>query len=196
MPLLLHGREVATDAAKGCGASRTAKGARMLLLHFGPAPIPLCQVVRKRNREVVEQSQHLIGSCEQSIQQILGLALFGPAFAFFTRREGGRRLSSIARRQDLEIVGDPVIPLDGGNCGLMEQTPLVTGVVQIEQELLHLAGPRLLLLLGHGSTVSDQMGGTDAMSTVIAIIARQSVVHRSAPKARPDANLVHGLAPT
>lgn len=41
MSLLLHGREIAADAAKGRGASRTAKGARNLLLHFGPAQIPL-----------------------------------------------------------------------------------------------------------------------------------------------------------
>ncbi len=45
MPLLLHGRKIAADAAKGRGASRTAKGARNLLLHFGPAKIPLSLVV-------------------------------------------------------------------------------------------------------------------------------------------------------
>src|SRR5229473_3426203 len=90
MSLLVHRRKITADTAKSGDASRTAKGARNLLLHFRPAKIALGLVVGKRNAQVVEQSQHLISTLKQRIQQILGLALLAPAFAFSRgRREWG-----------------------------------------------------------------------------------------------------------
>src|SRR5215467_8518364 len=111
MSLLLHRRKITADAAKSGDASRTAKSAGNLLLHFGPAKIPLGLVVRKRNPQVVKPRQHLISTRHQRIQQILGLALLGSAAAGSCRRGGWWRLSSIARRQKLEIASDPVVAL-------------------------------------------------------------------------------------
>src|SRR5579864_3371058 len=195
MSLLLHSRKITADVAKSGDPSRTAKGARNLLLNFRPAKVPLGLIVRKRDPQVVEQSQHLIGTPKQRIQQILGLALLAPAFARSCRRRGWRRLSGIASRQNLEIASDPFIALDGGNRGPLEQAPLLARVMQIEQEVLHLGGPLLMLLLGDCGTISYEVCSTDAVSTVVGIIARQSVVHASACKVRPDADLVHGLPP-
>src|ERR1700730_3499914 len=129
--LLLHRRKIAADAAKSGSPSRTAKGASNLLLNFRQAKIPLGLVVRKRNAQVVEQSQHLIGTPKQRIQQILGLALLAPAFARSCRRGGWWRLSGIASHQNLEIASDPIVALDGGNRGQVEETPLLAGVMQI-----------------------------------------------------------------
>ncbi len=189
--LLAHRRQITADVAKSGDPSRTAKGARNLLLHFGPAKIALRLVIRKRNAQVVKQSQHLLGTRHQRIQQILGLALLGPAFARSSGRHGGWRLSRIARRQNLEIASDPFVALDGGNSSQVEQTPLLTRIMQIEQEVVHLHSPLLLFLLGNGGTVSHQVSATNAVSTAIRIIAGQSVVHASPSKARPDADLVH-----
>src|SRR5579859_160443 len=185
--LLVHRRKITADAAKSGDRCITAKGARNLLLHFGPAKVPLGLVVRKRNAQVVEQGQHLLGTPKQRIQQILGLALLALACARSCGRGGWGRLSSIASRQNLEVVSDPVVTLDGGNSGQVEQTPLVARVMQIEQEVLHLGGPLLLLLLGDARTISQEVGSTDAVSTIIGIIAHQSIVHASPCKARPDA---------
>src|SRR6266849_9677155 len=191
--LLLHRRKITADAAKSGDPSRTAKGARNLLLHFRPAKVPLGLIVRKRNPQVVEQRQHLLGTQKQRIQKILGLALLASAFARSCGRRGWWRLSSIASRQNLEIASDPVVALDGGNSGQVEQTPLLACVMQIEQEVLHLGGPLLMLLLGDSRTIAHEMCSTDTVRTVIGIIAGQSVVHASPCKARPDADLVHGL---
>src|SRR5947208_4068368 len=87
--LLVHGRKITADAAKSGDPSRTAKGARNLLLDFGPAQVPLGLVVGKRNAQIVEQGQHLLGTPKQGIEQILGLALLGPTFAFSRRRVQG-----------------------------------------------------------------------------------------------------------
>src|SRR6266704_1763193 len=193
MSLLVHRRKITADMAKSGDPSRTAKGSRNLLLNFRPAKIPLGLVVRKRNAQVVEQRQHLLGTQEQRIQQILGLALLGSAFARACGRGGWWRLSGIASRQNLEIASDPFVALDGGNSGQVEETPLLARVMQIEQEVLHLHSPLLMLLLGDCRTISHEMCATDAVSTVIRIIAHQSVVHASPCKARPDADLVHGL---
>jgi hypothetical protein len=191
--LLLHGRQITANAAKGADPRRRAKGARDFLLHFGPAQVPLGLVVRKRNREVVEQRQHLLGTRKQRIQEILGRALLGPTFGRSCRRGGWGWLSGIARRQNLEIAGHPVVTLDGGNGAQVEPPPLVAGVMQSEQEIVHLAGPRLPLLLGDSGTIAQQVGTTDAVRTGIAIIADKAVVHASPGKAWPDADLVHGL---
>src|SRR6266699_5098981 len=191
--LLLHRRKIAADAAKSRDPSGTAKGARNLLLHFRPAKIPLGLVVGKRNAQVVEQRQHLLGTPKQRIQQILGLALLAPAFARSCRRCRWWRLSGIASRQNLEVASDPVVALDGGHSGQVEQTPLVARVMQIEQEVLHLGGPLLMLLLSDSRTIAHEVRSTDAVRTVIGIIARKSVVHGSPGKARPDADFVHGL---
>src|SRR6266566_4622540 len=191
--LLLHRRKIAADAAKSRDPSGTAKGARNLLLDFGPAQIPLGLVVGKRYAQVVEQGQHLLGTQKQGIEQILALALLASAFAFCRGRRRWWRLSRIARRQDLEIPSHPVVAFDGGNRGQVEQTKLVTGVMQIEQEVLHLHRPLLMVLLSDSRTITSEMGSTDAVRTAIAIIAHPSIMHASPVKARPDADFVHGL---
>src|SRR6266700_7396627 len=192
MAWLLHRRKVTADAAKSGDPSRTTKGAINLLLHFGPAKVPLRLIIRKRNPQIVEQSQHLLCSQEQGIQQILGLALLGLAFPFSRSRHRWRWLSSIPSRQNLEIARDPVVALDRRHSGQMKETPLLARVMQIEQEVLHLGGPLLLLLLGDGGTIASEMGSTDTVSTVIGIIADQPIV-TSSTKAWPDPDFVHSL---
>src|SRR5438270_7056502 len=86
--LLVHRRKIAADAAKSRDPGRAAKGARNLLLHFGPAKVALRLVVGKRKREVVEQSQHLLGTPKQGIEQILRWALLGLALPCSRRRRG------------------------------------------------------------------------------------------------------------
>src|SRR5258708_5814761 len=191
--LLLYSGKITADTAKRGDPSRTAKGARNLLLHFRQAKVPLGLVVRKRNPQVVEQSQHLVCTPKQCIQKILGLALLAPAFARSCRRGRWWRLSGIASSQDLEIASDPFVTLDGGNRGQGEQAPLLACFMQIEQEVLHLGGPLLMLLPSDSPPISPQVGAPDPVSTDIGLIAHQSIVHASPCKARPDADLVHGL---
>jgi len=192
--LLVHRRKITADAAKSGDPSHTTKGARNLLLHFRPAKVPLGLVVRERNAQVVEQSQHLLGAPEQRIQQILGLTLLAPTLVRSCGRGGWRRLSRIASRHNLEVARGPFVALHGGNRGQVEQTPLVACVMQIEQEVLYLHGPLLMLRLGDCRTIAHQVGSTDTVSTVIAIIAGQSIVHASRGMPRQmgqEASTVH-----
>src|SRR5258708_31819058 len=101
--LLVHRRKITADAAKSADPSRTAKGARNLLLHFRPAKIPLGLIVRKRNPQVVEQRQHLLCTPKQRIQQILGLALLASACRRRSARRRRGRWSVIATPQNSEI---------------------------------------------------------------------------------------------
>src|SRR5919199_1651411 len=123
--LLVHGGKITTDATKGGGTSGTAKGARDLLLHFGHAKVTLGLVVGKRNAQVVEQGQHLLGTPKQGIEQIFGWALLELAFPFSSSRCRRRGLSRIASRQDFEIASNPVVALDSRNRLQVEQTPLL-----------------------------------------------------------------------
>src|SRR5438045_2991365 len=101
MTLLLHGRKIATDAAKSGGPRSTAKGARNLLLHFSHPQIPFSEIVRKRKPQIIERSQHLVSTRNESIKQVLRLGLLGPAFAVWG--SGRWRLGGITSSQDLEI---------------------------------------------------------------------------------------------
>src|SRR5260370_13444600 len=113
--LLLHRRKIAADAAKSGDPSRTAKGARNLLLNFRPAKVPLGLVVGKRKTQVVEQSQHLLGTPKQRIQQILGLTLLGPAFGRSCRRGGVGALNRPARRPHPRTTRNPDLPPPSGD---------------------------------------------------------------------------------
>ncbi len=188
MSLLLHGRKVAADTIESGGPSRTAKRSGNLLLHFCHAQIAFGLVVHKRNTQVVKPRQRMIGSLKQSTRAVSWPCFVCACLCLFHRRGRGWVLSGRASSQDLEIASDPSNTLDGGNRGLVEQTPLLTCFMQIEQEVLHLAGPRLLFLRGLGSTVSHQVGATGAVSTAIGIIARQSVVHTSTCKSHDMRN--------
>src|SRR5579875_754465 len=129
MPLLLHGRKIAADLTKSGSASRAAKGASNLLLHFDHAQIAFCQIVGERNAQVIERRQYLFGTAKQGIEQILGPALLAPP----PPRSGGGgwgRLSGIASRQDFEIASDPFVPLDGRNRRVAPLAPLVTRLMQ------------------------------------------------------------------
>src|SRR5258708_22900829 len=125
--LLLHRRKIAADAAKSGDPSRTAKGARNLLLNFRPAKVPLGLVVGKRKTQVVEQSQHLLGTPKQRIQQILGLTLLGPAFGRSCRRGGWWRVSPLANHPPLPIASNPVLPLPPADRALAGPTPPLSG---------------------------------------------------------------------
>ena len=103
-------------------------------------------------------------------------------------------MSRIASRQNLEVARGPFVAFHGGNRGQVEQTPLVACVMQIEQEVLYLHGPLLMLRLGDCRTIAHQVGSTDTVSTVIAIIAGQSIVHASRGMPRQmgqEASTVH-----
>jgi hypothetical protein len=132
MPLLQLGRKITADAAKSGGNSRTAKGASNLLLHFGHPKVALGLVVRKRNPQVVEHGQDLIGSCEQGIQEILGLALFGPLCSLSRFSTGRRGLGGVASSQDLEKASHLLIQLDGGHRANTGQAPLLASRMQIQ----------------------------------------------------------------
>src|SRR5579884_127653 len=189
MALLLHGGEITANVAKGSRSRGTAKGAANLLLHFGHAQVTLRLVVGKRNGEIVEQGQDLLGPPKQGIEQILGRALLGLAFRFSQRRSRRRGLSRITGGQDFEIARNPVVTLDGRNRRQLELVPLLAGVVQIEQEVVHLLSPVLLRLLGYSQTIAQQVRPADTVRTVIAIRAGKAVVHASTSKSGPDDTL-------
>src|SRR6266849_394262 len=79
------------------------------------------------------------------------------AISASSRRRRWWWLSSIASQQNLEITSDPFVALDGGNSGQVKETPLVAGVMEVEQEVPHLYGPLLMLLLPDSCTISHQM---------------------------------------
>src|SRR5258708_24037624 len=90
--LFAHRREIAADDAKSGCPLGTAKGARNLLLDLHHAQIPLGLVVAKRHGEIVQESENLLGSGQQSIQEIFGVCLFATTRLFGNGSLWGRSL--------------------------------------------------------------------------------------------------------
>jgi hypothetical protein len=98
MSLLVHHQEITADAAKRSRSGIGAKCSSDLLLHFDHALIPLRQIVREWQRQVVEKGQHLICPLEQVIEQVLGGALLLPSATGLRLGLDQRRVGSIAAR--------------------------------------------------------------------------------------------------
>src|SRR5438552_16381634 len=108
MPLLVHRGEITADATKrGCSVI-AAKGSGDLLLHFHHAQIPLREVVRKWQSQVIEKGQHLICAPQQVIEQVLGGTLFLSPATFDHLCLDSSRLGSIADHQVYVIVCIPL----------------------------------------------------------------------------------------
>ncbi len=76
MPPIVHGGEVATNAAKGRQSPFTPKRARDLLLHFDHPQITLGLIIREGDGQAVQKREDLLGSSHEVIEQILGRTLF------------------------------------------------------------------------------------------------------------------------
>jgi hypothetical protein len=165
--LVVHRRKRTAERTKSGGTSSTAKGIGHLLGNVGAAKIPLGLLLRKRNPQVVASSQNVIGTRQESVQKLLGRPLFCLALRLFCAR-GKRWLGGRALSQHCKGASDPFVPLEGGNRGATGAAPLLAGVMQIEQAIVPLCRPRVMLSLGNGGTISQQRCSTDAVSTVLA----------------------------
>src|SRR2546421_7506020 len=136
-----------------------------------------------------------MGSMQQCIQQILrlGLCLF-PPLAYRSRHR--RRLSGQAREQDLEVAGDQVGAQGSRKTKSPLPTILVGEVVHLHKQIFHVRCPRLFELLKDCRQVSQEVGTTDALVTVIVVITTEPVPHEASLIERQDPDLVHGYLPS
>jgi len=78
MTLLAHRGEITANATKSRCPVLTTKRSGDLLLDFDHPQIPFGLVIRKGDRQIVQEGEHLFGSSQQVIQQILGGTLLAP----------------------------------------------------------------------------------------------------------------------
>src|SRR5258706_11714944 len=76
MALLVHGRQITPDATKRGGSAIAAKRSGDLLLNFHHAKIPLREIVRKWQSQVVEKGQPLSAPCSRSSSKFLAALCF------------------------------------------------------------------------------------------------------------------------
>src|SRR5258708_142069 len=74
--LFAHRGEIAADDAKGSGSLGTAKRPGNLLLNFDHSQIPLREIIAKRHRKIIQETEHLFCPRQKSIEQIFGGVLF------------------------------------------------------------------------------------------------------------------------
>src|SRR5205807_6740878 len=68
--LFAHRRKITANGTKSRGSLFTAKGAGNLLLDLHHAKISFGQIVGKRHPKIIQESEHLLGPFEKSVQQI------------------------------------------------------------------------------------------------------------------------------
>lgn len=88
--LFAHGGEIAANDTKGRGPLLTAKGAGNLLLDLDHAQISFGLVIGKRHQQIIQESEHLLGPVEKSVQKVFRVILFGSA-SFLGQGVGSRR---------------------------------------------------------------------------------------------------------
>jgi hypothetical protein len=69
-------------------------------------------------------------------------------------------------------------------------------VIHLQKQIFHVRCPLLFELLKDCRQVSQEMGTTDALGTVIVVITAQSVPHEASLIERQDPDLVHGYLPS
>ena len=191
--LLMHRRQIPADAAKSGDPRGTTKDAGNLLLHFGPAQIPLGLVVRQRNAQIVQQPQHLLGPPQQGIQQILGLALLGPAFG----GSCGRAAGAVERHSPSPESRNSGRPSRRARWRARRSggADVICGRRHADQARSPASGWPTPGALAQRLLYNRVPGGLHrCCAQVIGIIAGKVVVHASLGLARPDADLVHGLS--
>src|SRR5713226_934071 len=162
------------------------------------AQIALCQVIGKRDRKILQESEHLICSLQKGIEQILGGFLFFASrslgkWACFGRGLGG--MGGKPASQHVKIACHPsVSSLFGQRSGTL--SPKVLRFLHHqEQDLHHLLSPGLVFLLGDKETIPQEVCSTDGVCTSVTIITAPPVMHSPPGKLRPDPHLLNRLLP-
>ena len=87
----------------------------------------------------------------------------------------------------------PLIAFHARHAASPMQTPLVGGMMHGQEMISHLGGSPLLFLFGQVDTSSQQVHPTQTVRLRILVVDGKPIIHCSSPKARPDADLIHGL---
>src|SRR5438309_8896585 len=147
MPLLFHRRDVTTDATEGVCSGCGAKATTDLLLDFHHPQIPLGQIVVKGYGKVFHKSQRFGLVLHPPVQQMLAGVLFlAPTLPTGERR--GVVLFFHASLQERSVAWLVVSALGGGQCRLRLCFGDIPSSLDLDQQRLHLPGPRPLPLRG------------------------------------------------
>jgi hypothetical protein len=162
--LFAHGGKITANGAKGRRSPRAAKGARNFLLDLDHPQIALGEVVGKRNREIIQEREDLLGSFEQGIQEIFRVALFWSS-QFFGQGRSTWLAGCKALLKHLKIPQDQGISLGFGNRFGSGETPLMSRVEHAQEQVVHGLRPGVIFLLGDAQTISQQMRSAEAVLT-------------------------------
>lgn len=126
------------------GPFSTAKGPRDFLLNFHHPKIPLRLVIAKRAREVVQESENLLGSGQKRIQKILRIVLFA-ATRLFGNRSFGRRgmhpMKSKALLKNRKILENERVAFCLRKPMRSHRAKPSGGVARLLQKVIHLLRP-------------------------------------------------------
>jgi hypothetical protein len=123
------------------------------LLDLEHAQIALREIVGKRHRKIIQESQHLLGAFEQGIQEIFRIALFWPTL-FLGWGESKLMVGGKALLEQFKILDDQAISLGSGNRFGPSGTPLLGSLEHAQQQIVHGLRPGLLVVLSHPQAIS------------------------------------------
>src|SRR5215472_15556535 len=186
--LLAHRREIAADTAEGHCTSRGAETAGDLLLHLHHAQIALREAIVERHGEAVQEQQHGLLVRGQAIEQITSRRLLAsPLLAGLWCRI--RQVGLIALGQQSCIASFPVGHLQRMQEASTLGSCLRDGGFHIQQQLVHLSGPGLLLLFVQEGQLPQMMHVTERMLASILPMLDLSIYDRTSRESREFAAL-------
>jgi hypothetical protein len=163
--LLAQGGQIATNAAKSLGTSKTPKTSRNLLLHLDHPEISLCKVVVKIHAKVLQEAESRFLMFAQAIEQIACRALF--AFAPGSWRSTGPWSRLIALMQQAEELRFPVRHFHRMQPVPSLGTCLLGRLLHIKKQALELLCPDGPLLFCQEHQLPENMHQTCGVLTVV-----------------------------
>src|SRR5438874_6573732 len=162
-PLLAHGGQVTTKATKDGGSLRSTKTARDLLLHLHHPNILFRQIIIERHNELMHKPQDQRMILSQAMQQVAHL--ISPqrtSCAFFSLRWG---IGCDPLLNQLQIALFVLLPQSPRHHRFALRASQVNLRFDLQEQLLHLLRPFLLLMLMAESEFPQMMASAEAMQT-------------------------------
>ena len=182
--------DVAADASVATSTVEGAKATGDLDADLHHAESTFGFVVGKGQFQCPQECKDSLFVALQTIQQALRFGLFAALHGPLLRREG---IGLAARAQEAAVLLLPaaILPLGRGRIPGFEGA---NGLEHLQEEIVQIIGPRLVVLLEEEDQFAQQVAFTERVLAVLETqIAGEKVMHEPTGELGEDADVLHGL---
>ncbi len=185
--LFTQGRKITANTAKDSDSGVGAKTSGDFLLHLDHAQVPLGLIVVEGHCKIGHEGQNLPLVPREPIKQVASGILFGSTSMDFLwgRR---RRVGSISLVDQGVIAAMKSAQSQHIQFVLVGLSCLLHRLLHVQKQVFHFSGPGLLKHFLNEGQFSQMMDIAQSMTTRVALIAHQPIMHARPRELRQDPN--------